>query len=143
MKCPNPSYTYDLVQFLTMSKSIAPPTLTPIQRSEAFLAWFAENGGTWSPHVKLHHTEEFGFHVIATRDIPLPVPPPSNTDQYDTLVTCPLDLAITPSSCRRYVRFSQNCPASMRKVRLNERQWVVTYLTLHLIGMEDPEVMAS
>lgn len=122
--------------------SASTSTSTPKQKFEAFLAWFKENGGTWSSQVKLHHNAEFGYHAVANRDLPSPASGSSSTAQTNVLLACPFDLAITPTSCRRYVRVSQNLPASTEKVRLNERQWTISYLTLHLIGMEDPDAVA-
>jgi hypothetical protein len=97
--------------------------------------------------------EEFGYHVVTTTDI-------HDNDTDEPLIACPFRLTITQPSARSYIRSARSGETrngDMNLVRneaevgrkseqdegLNERQWIASYLVLHLIGKDEPGLVPS
>lgn len=98
--------------------------------------------------------EKFGYHVVAATDIPTP-----NNDVEQPLIACPFGLTITEPLAKSFVLSARSGQTSAREEEmevkvvteadkgeasnLNERQWIASYLVLHLIGKDEAGLLPS
>lgn len=81
---------------------------------------------------------EFGIHIATTTIIP---------DDEAPLLSCPYELVVTPRLSQRIIQSGQQANLGTGDgpaLELNERQWVTSFITLHLAyaTRSDPETRA-
>lgn len=98
--------------------------------------------------------EKFGYYVVTTTDIPTP-----NNDVERSLIACPFGLTVTQPLAKSFILSAQSGQTGRREeemqvkgdaeaeegeaLNLNERQWIASYLVLHLIGKDEAGLLPS
>lgn len=131
---------------------VSSPGVLPLYHVEAFVTLNLTPNLTRSSALRcvtlVHPSidEEFGYHVVTNRIIPAP------TTEEEPLIACPFGLCIIQPSARSWILSAQDpdkgdldseTEMEPRDPGLNERQWIASYLVLHLIGKDEPGMIPS